>query len=265
MLGIGWFSTGRGEGSRGLLRAAVEAIRRGDLRARILFVFCNREPGEHEGSDRFLAMASSYGLPVLSLSSRRFRRERGAPSIEAVRGEYDRAVLHLIEPYAPHIVVLAGYMLIVGPTLCRRFPMLNLHPALPDGPRGPWQEVIWTLIEQGAKESGVMVHLATEEVDRGPPITYVRFPIRGGPFDPLWEQVGGLSMEEVRRRWGEDLPLFQAIRRAQMLRERPLLVATLRAFAEGEIRLVGGYPVRADGQPLPLCLNDVVEEALARW
>lgn len=263
MLELGWFSTGRGEGSRGLLQAAVDAIQRGYLQARIRFVFCNREPGEHAGSDQFMALVRSYGIPLLTLSSRRFRRERGAPSIDAVRQDYDRAVLRLIEPYNPQLVVLAGYMLIVGPELCHRYPMLNLHPALPDGPQGTWQEVIWALIAQRAGESGAMVHLATEEVDRGPAITYVRFPIQGGRFAPLWEQVAGLTVEEVQRRWGEELPLFQAIRQEGVRRERPLLVETLRAFAEGQIVLVEGRPVRADGQPLPLCLNPVIEQALS--
>lgn len=264
MLELGWFSTGRGEGSRGLLQAAVEAIQRGHLKAHIRFVFCNREPGEHEGSDRFMALVRAYGIPLLTLSSRRFRRDLGAPSIDAVRLDYDRAVLRLIEPYNPQLVVLAGYMLIVGPELCRRYPMLNLHPALPDGPQGTWQGVIWALIGQRAGDSGAMVHLATEEVDRGPAITYVRFPIQGGRFSPLWEQVAGLTVEEMQRRWGEELPLFQAIRQEGVRRERPLLVETLRAFAEGRILLVGGRPVRADGKPLPLCLNRVVERVLGK-
>ncbi|GBD11818.1 Phosphoribosylglycinamide formyltransferase [bacterium HR23] len=262
MLEVGWFSTGRGEGSRGLLQSAVEAIHRGYLKARIRFVFCNREPGEHEGSDRFMALVRSYRIPLLTLSSRRFRKERGAPTFDSVRLDYDRVVLTLIEPYAPQVVVLAGYMLIVGGELCRRYPMLNLHPALPHGPQGTWQEVIWALIAQQARESGAMVHLATEEVDRGPAITYVSFPIQGDRFAPLWEEVKGLSVEEMQKRWGESLALFQAIRQEGMKRERPLLVETLRAFAEGHLRLVDGQPQRADGQPLPLCLNEVVERAL---
>ena len=45
MLRIGWFSTGRGEGSKALLRAAMDAIQKGDLKAEIAFVFCNRERG----------------------------------------------------------------------------------------------------------------------------------------------------------------------------------------------------------------------------
>ena len=51
MLRLGWFSTGRGEGSRGLFTCVKDAIDRGELDAEISFVFCNREAGEHAGSD----------------------------------------------------------------------------------------------------------------------------------------------------------------------------------------------------------------------
>ena len=43
----------------------------------------------------------------------------------------------MLESYGVELLVLAGYMLITGPDLCARFAMLNLHPALPGGPRAP--------------------------------------------------------------------------------------------------------------------------------
>ena len=54
MLNIGWLSTGRGEGSRGLLGFVQDRILRRQLDARIEFVFSNREAGEAEGSDQFI-------------------------------------------------------------------------------------------------------------------------------------------------------------------------------------------------------------------
>ena len=77
MLRIGWFATGRGEGSRGLLRFVADAIGEGRLDARIEFVFSNREPGEAEGSDAFFELVRAYGLPLVTLSSARYRREHG--------------------------------------------------------------------------------------------------------------------------------------------------------------------------------------------
>jgi folate-dependent phosphoribosylglycinamide formyltransferase PurN len=262
MLTLGWFSTGGGEGSRGLLQAALDAIRRGELDARILFVFCNREPGEHEGSDLFQRLVRESGIPLVTLSSRRFARQQGKP-LSQVRLEYDREVMRRLALYAPDLCVLAGYMLITGPELCRRYPMLNLHPALPGGPAGTWQEVIWQLIAARASESGVMVHLVTEEVDQGPPIAYCSFPIQGKTFDPQWRELQKRPIEVVKSQEGEEHPLFRLIRQEQMRRERPLMVETLKAFARGKLRVVGGQVVDAQGKPVPtLCLNDEVERAL---
>lgn len=265
MLRLGWFSTGRGEGSRGLLRTVMEQVLSGGLQARILFVFCNREPGEHEGSDRFMEMVKGYGLPLLTLSSRRFKRERGAEAFAQVREDYDREVARLIAPFDPDYCVLAGYMLIASEELTARYPMLNLHPAPPGGPAGTWQEVIWHLIREGAREGGAMVHLATPEVDRGPVVAYCTYPVRGPAFDPLWEEVRGRPVEELQASPGEGLPLFQAIRREGLRRERPLLVETLRALAQGRVRVERGRVVDGQGNPIPgLCLNREVEAWLAR-
>ena len=265
MLTLGWFSTGRGEGSRGLLRMTVEAIQRGDLDARIDYVFCNRDPGEHPGTDEFMALVKSCGLPLVTNSSQGFRRQRGAPSFAAVRQEYDREVMALLAPYAPSVCVMAGYMLIVGDEMCRRYTMLNLHPALPDGPVGTWQQVIWKLIESHAPETGATIHLATQELDRGPAVAYVDFPLVGRPFDGLWETAQGRPIDAIKGEEGEDLPLFTAIRREGMGREQPLLLETLRAMAEGRVQVGGGQVLDAQGSPAPsLCLNEEVRRALSR-
>ena len=75
MLRIGWFSTGRGEGSQKLLRAAVEATREGRLDAEIPFVFSNRARGQFPATDDFFAQIDGYGIPLLTLSDARFRKE----------------------------------------------------------------------------------------------------------------------------------------------------------------------------------------------
>ena len=112
--------------------------------------------------------------------------------------------------------------------------------------------------------SGAFVHLATEDLDRGPVVSYVTFPIRGEGFDELWREAEGSDVAELQARFGEDLPLLQAIRREGVLRERPLLLETLKAVASGRIRVSGGEVVDESGMPTaPLCLNDEVERAVA--
>jgi len=235
-LKLGWFSTGRGEGSFGLLKSTLDAIESGELNASVEFVFCNRERGQAAGSDRFMSFVEERGIPLLTLSSRRFRRENDNRPWAELREDFDSAILELIETFEVDLTVNAGYMLI-APLLCQKHLMINLHPALPDGPAGMWQNVIWELIEQKAEVTGAMVHVVTEEVDGGPRLSFCRFSLRGGSLDPLWSQVEKRTVAELKEEFGEKFPLFTEIRRLGLLRERPLTVETLKAVANGEIEI----------------------------
>jgi phosphoribosylglycinamide formyltransferase 1 len=215
---IGWFSTARGESSRKLLKSIVTSIQNGQLKARIEFVFCSREQGESENADVFLKEVNDYRLPLVCYSVKKFagRYEQKVgikdERLPEWRLEYDKQVMDRLSRYKPDICMLAGYMLIVGPEMCSKYNMINLHPALPDGPKGTWQEVIWTLIGQRAAESGIMMHLVTPQLDRGPLITYCRFPIIGKEFDGLWGENRELSLSRIKSEQGENNPLFRAIR-----------------------------------------------------
>jgi folate-dependent phosphoribosylglycinamide formyltransferase PurN len=245
VLRIGWFATGRSEGSQKLLRAAVDAIREGRLDAEISFVFSNREPGQFEATDTFFSQVNSYGIPLVTLSDSRFRREHGGEvarlgqPLPLWRIDYDRRVAQLLEPYGCDIGMLAGYMLITTEPLFSWRPLLNLHPAAPGQPAGTWQEVTWQLIEQRVDHSGVRIHLTTETLDEGPIATYCTYSLRGATIDLLWRAVEHRSVDQIRSTDGESNPLFQEIRRRGAAREVPLVVETLRAFADGRLRLEG--------------------------
>ena len=273
MYRIGWFSTGRGQGSLNILNAMTAAITSGRVPAEIGFVFCSREPGDAEGSDRYIRQVQDYKLPLVCFSSKRFkpelRRQGGADPAALARWriEYDREVMARLGSPGVSITVLAGYMLVLGPEMCSALAMVNLHPAAPTGPAGTWQEVIWTLIGQRAAESGNMMHLVIEELDKGPPITYVTFPIRGAGFDPLWanldETLKHTPLQEIAREQGESNPLFAKIRQEGARREIPLVVQTVKAFADGDLRLEN-RAIIAGGKPLagPYCLNEAIEQEL---
>lgn len=249
MFRIGLFATGRGQGSLQLVTAVRDAIEEGRLPAQVEFVFSNREPGEFEPTDRFFEAVRGFGYPLVTRSFRRFKAELGEEG-PGWRLKYDREVIELLTPYQPDLCVLAGYLLIFSPALCERYTAINLHPAAPGGPIGMWQDVIWRLIETGATSSGNMMQSVIPEVDRGPIVTYSTFPIAGGQFEPLWEEVEGRSVADLRAGSGESPPLFQAIRSAGTARERPLVVETLRAFAEGRVRVEGGAVVDGQGRPI---------------
>ena len=76
--------------------------------------------------------------------------------------------------------------------------MLNLHPALPGGPKGMWQQVIWELLEDEADETGAMIHLATAQLDRGPVVSTFRFSLARPRLGPALEAVPRQAQDDER-------------------------------------------------------------------
>ena len=271
---LGWFSTGRGTGSRGLLKAVQDSIKASEIEAEIAFVFCSREQAETEATDIFLKMVEDYHISLISLSYQKFRAKKGAPTIELAQNlpqwrlEYDREIMTRLQDFRPDLCVLAGYMLIVGEEMCQKYNMINLHPAAPGGPQGTWQEVIWQLIENNAQETGAMMHLVTPELDKGPPVTYYTFPIRGEPFDRYWKEIEGHPLEETKKRQGENNPLFKLIRKQGLAREFPLIISTIKAFSQGKIKITTNKElVDSEGKPIKAYnltaeINEVVKGAI---
>jgi len=259
LLTIGWFSTGRDEAARQLLRVVWDRIQSGGIEGRIVFVFSNREPGESEESDLFFELVHKYHIPLICVSSRRSKATQDiaakAPdeALPAWRLEYDREIMKRLQGFMPDLCVLAGYMLILGKEMCQRYDMINLHPAAPGGPKGTWQEVTWALMESRAKISGVMMHLVTPELDRGPVVTYCTFPLTGEAFDEHWRETGGFSIADLKKEQGEANLLFRLIRQHGLAREFPLIVSTLRAFSKGEIKIEAGRVLDSQGDPIAGC------------
>jgi len=261
---MGWFSTGRDEAARELLQRVYENIADGVIPGRIGYVFCNRWPGETLESDRFIELAKTLDLKVMFLSSSAFEPHLRLASSEIWRAKYHEEVMNRVQKYGAEVILLAGYMLLVSPEMCRRHTMINLHPAKPGGPKGTWQKVIWQLIENRGSETGAMMHLVTSELDEGPPITYYTFPIRGEGFDPLWDdlerRLTEKTMADVIGEEGEENPLFMEIRRQGMMREVPLMVYTLKALAEGRVRVIEGKATDEKGEEVgAILLNDEIE------
>jgi phosphoribosylglycinamide formyltransferase-1 len=274
---IGWFSTGRDEEARELLRYVLNEIDAGTIDAEIAFVFCSRCRGENPESDVFIKLVEESSIEVICLSSRSFKPELrkaglrespdvGTPSEKLFRwrNEYDEEVFHLIEPFGAQVGVLAGYMLITG-NLCAKLPLINLHPALPGALKGTWQEVMWQLIEQRAECTGAMMHVVTPELDEGPPLAYAEVDLRGGRLDPLWDDMERKleqnTLSHIIEMEGEREPLFAEIRRREFELEVPLLIMTLRELAAGRLT-VEGTDIRFNGERLTdgLGLTEQVRE-----
>jgi len=250
MYRIGWFSTGRDEAARDLLKTVQDSLNREGIEAEIGFVFSNREPGEDKQSDLFFELVKNYDLPLVCLSSHKFKAQPEGSVVSNRRRKYEQEAMKRIELFQVDICVLAGYMLIVGEEMCRKYAMVNLHPAAPGGPSGTWQEVIWKLIEDRAGEAGAMIHLVTPQLDQGPPLSYCTFSLRGEPFSRYWPGIEMHPLDELKRRRDEDNPLFKLIRQRELAREFPLLIATLQALSKGKIKIETGKVVDAQGMPI---------------
>lgn len=243
MLRLGWMSTARGESSLRLLRFVCQSIELGTLDARISVVVSNREPGEATQTDRFFEYVRSQELPLVCESSAKFRQDFPGPDW---RTRFDQLLASRVERFEVDIFFLAGYMLIVSDFLCERYTLLNLHPALPDGPQGTWPEVMAKLAHSDATRTGAMVHVVTPELDRGPVVSYFSFSLDTEPFASL-------------RMAGNVDALADTIRAHELQREFPLILTTLRALASEQVIIMEREVYDADRRLLEGGLDVSVE------
>lgn len=260
-LKIGWFTTARGPGSMGMFSNVMNAIQSKKIDAEISFVFSNREKGEFDATDNFFQFVEDNSIPIITLSSKKFKQEHhtGDPDVNGLpawRIKYDLAISNLIASYDYDIGVLGGYMLIFSGHFCKKHYLLNLHPALPNGPTGTWQEVITDLIRSKSKDSGIMMHQAIEEVDRGPVATYCKFSIQDDGNKHLWEKISNYS-SLIGDKEIENSELFLNIRERGLSAEPKFILATLQAFAEKRITVTDAV-MQTEGAELPINISDKI-------
>ncbi|MFH1182902.1 MAG: hypothetical protein V1690_01415 [Candidatus Moraniibacteriota bacterium] len=236
-----------------LVKTVVEGIRKEDIPdSTISFVFCGREEGETRQGDGILRYVSGAGLKLINFSTLGFKKKLREQDIEEWRLLHDKRLMEIL-PETDFDLEL-GWMWWFGKPICLVRTMVNLHPAKPGGPKGTSIEVIWQLIRERALETGIMMHLTTEDRDNGPVISFCRFLIRGQKFDPLWEKMNNLrkteSFEKIMERERENNSLFKMIRQAGMAREPDMVLWTAKALAEGEIRIKSRQVYGPDGKIL---------------
>jgi phosphoribosylglycinamide formyltransferase len=99
----------------------------------------------------------------------------------STRADYDAEIARLVLAAQPTLVVLAGWMHVMGPAFLDavHVPVLNLHPALPGAFDGV-DAIARAHAAFGRGEvdrTGVMVHRVVAEVDRGAPVLVREVPI----------------------------------------------------------------------------------------
>jgi len=125
-----------------------------------------------------LVLSDRPGAPGLELA-----RERGiATAVVRLqdhpdRAAWDRALAERAAEAEPELIVLAGFMRLLGPAFLERFPqrVINVHPALL--PLFPGKAGPADAIAAGMRVSGCSVHVVDSGVDTGPVIAQAAVPI----------------------------------------------------------------------------------------
>ncbi|MDH5672960.1 MAG: phosphoribosylglycinamide formyltransferase [Myxococcales bacterium] len=184
-------------------RAVAQACRDGRLDARIgLIISNNKKSG-------VLAFAREHGVPCQHIGGPRFADDR-------VR---DEAILEALQDRQVQVLLLLGYMKLLGPrtVAAYRGRILNTHPALLPkfGGQGMYgQHVHRAVLEAGETETGISVHLIDEIYDHGAVLAQTPVPV-------------------------EKTDTVETLTARVQAREHAFLVETLQRIASGEIALEG--------------------------
>lgn len=126
----------------------------------------------HEREARIVAVASSVAdVPALARARMAGVATAVFPRSEyADRGARDEALADWLSERGTQLVVLAGYMELLGEPFLARFPdaVINVHPSLL--PAFPGLEAIEQALAYGVRVFGVTVHFVDAGVDSGPVI-----------------------------------------------------------------------------------------------
>jgi phosphoribosylglycinamide formyltransferase-1 len=139
-----------GRGSN--LGALIDAERQGRLGGTIAAVLCNRADAAA------LAIAAEQGIATQVIDHRAF----------ANRDAFEEALGASIDASEPDLIVLAGFMRVLGAEFVARYAgrMLNIHPSLL--PSYPGLDTHRRALADGVRVHGCTVHFVTADVDHGP-------------------------------------------------------------------------------------------------
>lgn len=139
-----------GNGSN--FEAIVQAVEAGKIPAEIVLLFADH----HDAY--VLERAKNHHIPFASFELKEFENKQ----------TYEKALLELLAEHQVELIILAGYMRIIGQGLLEAYPnrIVNIHPALL--PNFPGLHGIRDAYKAKVSETGVTVHYIDSGVDTGP-------------------------------------------------------------------------------------------------
>jgi formyltetrahydrofolate-dependent phosphoribosylglycinamide formyltransferase len=148
-------------GSGTLLQALLDAAATDDYPADVVAVVADRDGIEG------LARAERAGVPTHVLKLRE----------HTDRAAWDRALADLVDTLRPDLIVLAGFMKLLGEEFMDRFGdrVINSHPAL--SPAFPGAHAVRDALAYGVRVTGCTVFLVDQGVDTGPVVAQEAVPV----------------------------------------------------------------------------------------
>ena len=156
--------SGGGSNMAAIVRAAEREDWERRLGVRVAAVLSNRADAGG------LAFAQARGIATQVLDHKDFDS----------REDFDAELARRIDAYAPDLVVLAGFMRILGPGFVDHYlgRLLNIHPSLL--PAFPGLHTHERALAAGCKFAGATVHQVTSELDLGPILEQAVVPVLAG-------------------------------------------------------------------------------------
>ena len=138
------------------LQAIIDACETGSIDAHVAVVVSNNSKSYS------LQRARSSGIPAFHLSSQTHSKKK----------DLDLAIAGILKKYKVDLIILAGYMKRIGPTVLKAFHnrVINSHPALLPkyGGKGMYGDRVHeAVVKDKSEESGITIHLVDEEYDNG--------------------------------------------------------------------------------------------------
>jgi phosphoribosylglycinamide formyltransferase 1 len=139
-------------GSGSNFQAIGVAVQAEELHAEICLLVCD-QPGAFA-----VERAEMMGIPSMVLSPKDFLSKEA----------YEAEILQTLIKLDVELIVLAGYMRLIGPTLLKAFEgkIVNIHPSLL--PAFPGKDAIGQALAAGVETTGVTIHYVDEGMDTGP-------------------------------------------------------------------------------------------------
>ncbi|MFC4323996.1 phosphoribosylglycinamide formyltransferase [Litchfieldia salsa] len=139
-------------GSGTNFQALADAIEAGILEAEISLLVCDK-PGA-----KVIERAEAFAVETFVFTAKEFQS----------KVEFETLIVERLRELEIDLVVLAGYMRLIGPTLLAAYPnqIVNIHPSFL--PSFPGKDAIGQAFAAGVEKTGVTVHFVDEGMDTGP-------------------------------------------------------------------------------------------------